>query len=194
MTVLSSSSPYAWPWDGHLDPSRLALLVISSLPTSSHLDQSPTGSGVVTSGLAAPSGAASREAQATEALAGVVRETGGIVVNLMCQTDGQPTPEGWMAAPQIDGFYESRLDSYLRAQGRDQLLLAGTWLETTVHSTLRSANDRGYECLIVQDLCVSYDPDLRTGSLSCIEMSGGIFGAIDSSTHVTALLTTHFSH
>ncbi len=43
---------------------------------------------------------------------------------------------------------------------------------------MRSANDRGYECLLVIDACVPHDPELVAASRSQIEMSGGIFGAV----------------
>lgn len=201
--ALATSTPYAWPWDGSIDPSRLALLVISSLPTS-------TPAGLLTSddrvaelsSVGAPKGAPTgdqalalltqdllpQDLLTQDLLTQDVLAAGGIVVNLVCQTDGAAIPAGHLGAPKIDGFYESTLDYYLRSRGRDQLLLVGEWLETTVHSTLRSANDRGYECLIVEDLCASYDPDLRKGSLSSIEMSGGIFGAIDNSANLRTLL------
>ena len=80
------------------------------------------------------------------------------------------------------------LDALLRSLGRDQLLLTGSWLETSVHSTMRSANDRGYECLLVLDACTAYDPDLVAASRSQIEMSGGIFGAVGHTDDVLAAL------
>jgi len=77
-----------------------------------------------------------------------------------------------------DGFFGTPLDSILRSRGRDQLMLCGWWLETAVHSTMRSANDRGYECLLLSDLTVAFDDRTTRGALSSIEMSGGIFGAV----------------
>lgn len=229
MVRLTTSTPYAWPWDGRIDPARLAVLVVSPLsilprvamqvhraadhlpsgspPADREAAQSPAPSGAGdhptpsevfdsnahsesdTRGLHGPQGQADH---GLAQLVGAVVEAVGAVIKVACQTGEQPAPDGWLAAPQIDGFYDSRLDSHLRTHGRDQLLLVGSWLETTVHSTLRSANDRGYECLVVSDLCTSYQDDLRAGSLSCIEMSGGIFGAIDISHNVISLLTTHF--
>jgi nicotinamidase-related amidase len=50
-----------------------------------------------------------------------------------------------------------------------------------VHSTLRRANDIGYECLLLEDMCVPLDPDLQESSISQILMSGGIFGAVGES-------------
>lgn len=81
-------------------------------------------------------------------------------------------------AAGLDGFYGSRLDAQLRAAGVDRLLLAGFGLEGPVHSTLRGANDRGYECLTLADCCATCEPECRDGALRSITMSGGIFSAI----------------
>jgi biuret amidohydrolase len=91
-------------------------------------------------------------------------------------------PHGW------DGFHGTPLDGVLRAAGRDTLLFAGWWLETAVHSTMRSANDRGYECLLATDLTVGLDPGTTAGAISSIHMSGGIFGATGLASDVLAAL------
>jgi nicotinamidase-related amidase len=67
-------------------------------------------------------------------------------------------------------------------------VICGQWLETGVHSTMRSANDRGYECLLALDACVPYDPDLVPAARSQVEMSGGIFGAVGETAAVLAAL------
>ncbi|WP_170316743.1 cysteine hydrolase family protein, partial [Acrocarpospora corrugata] len=97
-------------------------------------------------------------------------------------------PDQVVHAAGWDGFHGSDLDSVLRAAGRDLLLLAGCCLELGVHSTMRAANDRGYECLLVEDACAAAAPDLRHAALSTIEMSGGIFGAVGSTTAVATLM------
>jgi nicotinamidase-related amidase len=51
-------------------------------------------------------------------------------------------------------------------------------MEGPVHSTMRSANDRGLECLLVIDGCAPLDPTLAEAGVRIIEMSGGIFGAV----------------
>ena len=89
-------------------------------------------------------------------------------------------------AAGIDGFYGSDLDPVLRRLGRSHLLLVGLGLETTVHSTMRRANDRGYECLLVADAALAIDDRLRPASISSIEMSGGIFGAVGTTDPVLA--------
>jgi nicotinamidase-related amidase len=92
-----------------------------------------------------------------------------------------------------DGFYGSALDTLLRREGRDQLLLTGWWLETCVHSTLRTANDQGYECLTVRDACTALSSDIEPNAISSIEMSGGIFGAVGDVSAVLQALS-HFKH
>jgi nicotinamidase-related amidase len=92
-----------------------------------------------------------------------------------------------VAAGGIDGFWASPLDDVLRSAGRDLLVLSGAGYETTVHSTLRSANDRGYECLTLTDGSAPGQPELAGAATSSICMSGGIFGAVAPS---AALITT----
>jgi nicotinamidase-related amidase len=87
-----------------------------------------------------------------------------------------------------DGFHGTPLDALLRATGRDTLVLAGWWLEVAVHSTMRSANDRGYECLLATDLVAGLDPTTKAGAISSIHMSGGIFGATGKAGDVLAAL------
>ncbi|NKY41308.1 cysteine hydrolase family protein, partial [Cellulomonas septica] len=90
----------------------------------------------------------------------------------------------------IDAFYASDLDLVLRTRGVRRLVLAGVGLETCVHSTMRDANDRGYECLLVVDACVPVAPDLVGAAVSSVEMSGGIFGAVGRTAAVVTSLTT----
>jgi nicotinamidase-related amidase len=85
-----------------------------------------------------------------------------------------------------DGFLGSRLDAELVARGRDHLLFAGFGSETLVDSTLRSANDRGFECLTLRDSVMPFHPDTGARALSSITMSGGIFGAVGSTRAVLA--------
>ncbi|MCW2497987.1 cysteine hydrolase [Jatrophihabitans sp.] len=180
--VLTHSTPYPWPYDAAFAPSRCALIVHD---TSS------------------PPPAVGDAAWATVArLAAAVHAAGGLVVALQQhrpprlgrRTEAGPSVSPGLPsdlrieAPAWDGFYGTVLDQELRARGRDQLLLTGAWLEVGVHSTMRAANDRGYECLLVADACLSGDPALRAASLSSIEMSGGIFGAVGTSTELLDLL------
>ncbi|RAY16201.1 hypothetical protein DPM19_04685 [Actinomadura craniellae] len=164
---VAGTTPYPWPWHGRLDPAALALLVVTCPQAE---------------GQAEPAG-----------LAAAVRAAGGLVVDVRVRGAGAaPRTRADLAvtAPGWDGFHGSPLDGLLRARGRDLLLLAGAHLETGVHSTLRSANDRGYECLLVHDACAAAEPPLRAGALSTIEMSGGIFGAVGTSAAVITALSS----
>jgi nicotinamidase-related amidase len=159
---VASTTPYAWPWDGRLDPDRLALLLVCQRGAT-----------------ALDAGAQSLVGAAVERSIPVVHVSTGSPAGaaLGLRLPGAP-PTLEVRAHGWDGFFQSGLDGELRRRGRDQLLLAGDCLETGVHSTLRSANDRGYECLLVADACAPLDPALAAASLSMVEMSGGIFGAV----------------
>jgi nicotinamidase-related amidase len=80
-----------------------------------------------------------------------------------------------------DGFFGSGLDAQLRDRGIRQLVVGGLAAEVTVSSTVRSANDKGYECLTLTDTYGALDPTTAAGELKSITMSGGIFGAIGTS-------------
>ena len=91
-------------------------------------------------------------------------------------------------AAGIDAFHGSGLDAALRHAGATHLLIVGHGLEGPVHSTMRSANDQGYECLLVLDAASPLRPDLVPASRSMVEMSGGIFGAVGLTADVLAAL------
>lgn len=81
-------------------------------------------------------------------------------------------------ADGLDALHGGPLDGLLRREARTHLIVAGLGLEGPVHSTLRSANDRGYECLLVTDACAPLTTDLAEAAARTVTMSGGIFGAI----------------
>ena len=186
--LVDGTTPYPWPYDADLSPERCALVVVG---WDVHGWRS----------VSAPEAAVERiERMAALLDAVVVVEPG---------PDSRPTrlsePTGDGAPPAltarnagavvvpcagIDAFYGGPLDSVLRRAGRDQILLGGLGLETAVHSTMRSANDRGYECLLVADASAPLAPDIVAASISMVEMSGGIFGAVGATDDVVAALAT----
>jgi nicotinamidase-related amidase len=95
-------------------------------------------------------------------------------------------PDATLEVAATNGFYSSRLDDVLRANGRTDIIVAGWGLEGPVHSTLRAGNDRGYECLLVADASTPLDPDLVFGSCEMVRFSGGIFGAFAGTADVVA--------
>jgi nicotinamidase-related amidase len=76
----------------------------------------------------------------------------------------------------VDGFSASPLAEGLQGSHITHLIVAGFGLEGPVHSTVRTAADRGWECLVVSDACAAFEPDLAPGAFGTIEMSGGLFG------------------
>jgi nicotinamidase-related amidase len=93
-----------------------------------------------------------------------------------------------VTAAGIDAFYGGPLGAVLRRDGRNHLLVAGHGLEGPVHSTLRSANDRGFECLLVADASSPLTRDCAGAASSTVCMSGGIFGAVGDAGEVLAAL------
>jgi nicotinamidase-related amidase len=80
-----------------------------------------------------------------------------------------------------DGFCGSDLDLALRARGIELIVAVGMAAEVAVSSTVRSANDRGYECLTLSDAVAPLDPATGERELCSVTMSGGIFGAVGTS-------------
>ena len=180
---VENTSPYPWPYDGNLAGEGTAVIVVR-----------PQGE------VWAADSTVDRVNAAAAEVATAVSSVGGAVISVVTAppnsqpvldaATGLPAGKIAMEAAGIDGFFSSPLDATLRQGGIERLILVGYGTETCVHSTMRSANDRGYECLLVSDACLAYDPSLTSNTLSMIEMSGGIFGAIGSSADVVAAFTS----
>jgi biuret amidohydrolase len=78
--------------------------------------------------------------------------------------------------PGKGAFYATELDPLLRAQRITHLILAGVTTEVCVQTTMREANDRGYDCLLVEDATESYFPEFKTATLAMVSAQGGIVG------------------
>ena len=78
--------------------------------------------------------------------------------------------------PGKGSFYATDLDDLLAAAGITSLVVTGVTTEVCVHTTVREANDRGYECLVLSDCVGSYFPEFHTAALQMITAQGGIFG------------------
>ncbi len=78
--------------------------------------------------------------------------------------------------PGTGAFYRTGLDARLAALGVSQLLIAGVTTEVCVQTTMREANDRGYECLLIEDATESYFPEFKAATLEMVRAQGAIVG------------------
>ena len=93
--------------------------------------------------------------------------------------------------PGKGAFYATDLDLILRRAGIRSLIVGGVTTEVCVHTTVREANDRGYQVLVAGDCCGSYFPAFHRVGLEMIAAQGGIFGAVtDSATLISAITPT----
>jgi len=90
--------------------------------------------------------------------------------------------------PGKGSFHATGLHDFLVESGITSLIVTGVTTEVCVHTTVREANDRGYECLVLSDCVGSYFPEFQRVALAMISAQGGIFGWVaPSSTYLAAL-------
>ena len=102
----------------------------------------------------------------------VLGEPGNAIVSELAPEPG----EFVISKPGKGAFYRTNLDTLLREQGITHLFFAGVTTEVCVQTTMREANDRGYECLLLEDATASYFPKFKQSTLEMIRAQAGIVG------------------
>jgi biuret amidohydrolase len=115
-------------------------------------------------------------------------EYGHDIVDELAPVDGEVVID----KPGKGSFYATDLDRRLRAAGITSLIVTGVTTEVCVHTTVREANDRGYECLVLSDCVGSYFPEFQRAGLAMIAAQGGIFGWVaPAANYLDALQALH---
>ena len=107
-------------------------------------------------------------------------EPGHAIVDELAPVPGEPIID----KPGFGAFYATDLELILRAAGITRLFFAGVTTDICVHSTLREAIDRGFDCVTVGDACAAGDPAIHAAMLACIAGEGGILGEVLSTQEV----------
>jgi nicotinamidase-related amidase len=112
-------------------------------------------------------------------------EFGHDIVDELAPLPGEPVID----KPGKGAFYGTGLGALLDDAGVTHLLVTGVTTEVCVHTTVREANDRGFDCLVVSDCVGSYFPEFHRVGLQMVAAQGGIFGWVADSAAVRAALS-----
>lgn len=107
-------------------------------------------------------------------------EVGHNIIPELYPIEGEPVVD----KPGKGAFYDTDLLGILRNRNIKTLIVCGVTTEVCVHTTVREANDRGFNALVPEDCTASYFPEFKRVALEMVKAQGGIFGWVSNSDHV----------
>jgi nicotinamidase-related amidase len=112
-------------------------------------------------------------------------EQGHDIIHQLYPIEGEPVID----KPGKGSFHATDLQQILSDRGIKTLVVCGVTLEVCVHTTVREANDRGYECVVLSDCVASYFPEFQRVGLEMIKAQGAIFGWVSDSDQFVAAVS-----
>jgi len=112
-------------------------------------------------------------------------ESGHDIIQQLYPAKGEPVID----KPGKGSFHATDLHQILLDRGIKTLVVCGVTLEVCVHTTVREANDRGYECVVLSDCVASYFPEFQRVGLEMIKAQGAIFGWVSNSENFIAAVS-----
>ena len=107
-------------------------------------------------------------------------EVGHDIIPELYPIEGEPVVD----KPGKGAFYDTDLLGILRNRNIKTLIVCGVTTEVCVHTTVREANDRGFDALVPEDCTASYFPEFKRVALEMVKAQGGIFGWVSDSDKV----------